>query len=581
VKNSKYLKMLKTGSRLGDNDNNYPEIRLGLLSDNATQQIVKVLKAAMIAKGFFPIIFEGEYNTIPLEVFNNKSNLFSFKANYVFLNLSSQGYRERFYNTKVEEKTTLPQMYANEIASYINTLVDKGCEVIVNSLAMSQERLFGNYSAHTLHSIYGSILEVNRLIQKCVSEMSGCHLNDITYISAEIGITQWYDEKLWILSKYMCAPKYFPQIAESVVDIIAVSKGRLTKCLVLDLDNTLWGGVIGDDGINGIEIGELGIGEAYEHFQNYLLELKNRGYILAVCSKNEYDNAIKPFRENPNMKMKEDDFAVFVANWNNKGSNIKYIAKTLNIGLDSIIFIDDSPFERNQVRDMLPDVIVPEMPEDPSEFAAFLERSNLFEALSFSDDDQKRALMYGEQAKRANEELKFENINDYLQSLDMEIDLKVFDEFNLPRIAQLLQRSNQFNLRTRRYSEQKCKDFIEDDRYYPLYIKLKDKFGDYGLISVICAVKRDNVLEILEYVMSCRVLNRGVEMFAMQHLVSYCKKEGISKIVGEYIPTKKNNMVREFYKQFGFELIGETNEKRTWELGIDNFKKKKCFFKTE
>lgn len=582
MKTNTYLKMLKIGSRLGENNNNYPEIRLALLADNATQQLVKVLKAAIFAKGFYPVIYEGEFNSIPLEVFNPESNLFNFDPDYVLLNLSSQGYRERFYAVKQEEKEHLPENYVNELTSYLEILTEKQCEVIVNTLAMPLERFFGNYSANTLYSLYGSILEVNKLIRQCVKKMAGCHLNDIKFIAAHIGINHWYDEKLWTHSKYMCAPKYFPRIAESVANIISAKKGKITKCIVLDLDNTLWGGVIGDDGVQGVEIGKLGVGEAYGQFQKYLLELKNRGYILAVCSKNEHENAILPFKEHPNMKLKEEDFAVFVANWNNKGSNIKHIAKVLNIGLDSMVFIDDSPFERNQVREMVPEVIVPEMPEDPSEFVPFLESLGLFEAVAFSPDDRKRAGMYREQAQRAKEELRFENIDDYLKSLDMKICVSRFDEFNLPRIAQLLQRSNQFNLRTKRYSEQNCKEFMKNkERYFPLYIKLKDKFGDYGLISVICTEQNHDTLEILEYVMSCRVLNRGVEQFAMNQLVEYCKNNGLTKIKGEYIPTKKNKMVREFYKQFGFELVSEKDEILTWMLDIKDFKRNKCFIKTE
>ena len=321
--------MVKIGDSLGKNRNNYPEVKLALLSDNAAQQFVLVLKAALISKKFYPVIYDGGYNSIPFELFNEESNLYSFNPEYVLLNISSQGYRERFYNTSIKEKPALPQKYADEIASYIKKITDKHHEVIVNSLAIPHERFFGNYSANTLHSIYGSILEVNRLIRQQVSETPGCHINDIAYLSAQIGIDHWYSEKIWTLSKYMCAPKFFPKVAENVANIFGAIKGNIAKCLVLDLDNILWGGIIGDDGINGIEIGGTGVGEAYRRFQSYLLELKNRGYLLAVCSKNEYKNAVQPFREHSNMTLKEEHFIAFVANWDIKSTNIKYIAKKL------------------------------------------------------------------------------------------------------------------------------------------------------------------------------------------------------------------------------------------------------------
>jgi FkbH-like protein len=561
------------------NTNNYPEIRLALLSDNAAQQFAKALKTAITAEGLFPVIYEAAYNSIPMEIINPESKLFSFDPDYVLLHISSQGYRERFYNLVPEEKENLPQKYAGELISYIRALTDKGSKVIVNSLAMPQERLFGNYSVHTRYSLYGSILEVNSLIKQYVYETAGCYLNDIMYISAKTGLDKWYSEKLWVLAKYMCAPKYFSHAAESIASIIRVSKGKLTKCLVLDLDNTLWDGEIGEDGINGIVIGGWGIGEAYERFQNYLLELKNRGYILAVCSKNDYDSAIEPFKKHPDMRLKENDIALFVANWNNKSSNIEYIAETLNIGLDSIVFIDDSPFERNQVRSALPRVIVPEMPEDPSDFIPFLENTGILETLTFSEDDRKRSTMYKVEALRKNEAVKFENIDDYLQTLDMKITLDKFDDFHLQRIVQILQRTNQFNLRTKRYSEKDCKKFMEEG-YLSLYIKLRDKFGDYGLISaIVCSTKKESTLEILEYVMSCRTFNRGVEQFVMNYLVDYSKANGISKIVGEYIPTPKNALVKDLYKEFGFELTNENKGVLTWELEVAGYREKKTFLK--
>ena len=257
------------------------------------------------------------------------------------------------------------------------------------------------------------------------------------------------------------------------------------KCVVLDLDNTLWGGVIGDDGLEGIALGEFDEGEAFVGFQKFIRELKRRGIILAVVSKNEHANAVLPFREHPHMALKEEDISVFVANWDNKADNIRLIQKTLNIGFDSLVFLDDNPFERNIVREFLPEVVVPELPEDPSLYLQSLADLNLFETASFSEADLQRADQYREEAQRELTKTHFTNINDYLTSLGMEIRLERFNAFNLPRIAQLIQRSNQFNLMTRRYGEAACEAMMKDPSVAPLTLRLADKFGDYGLISVV------------------------------------------------------------------------------------------------
>ncbi len=569
---SDYLKLARTGSKLAGNIANRPVVRLAILSDNATQQLTNVLKGSLLEKGFHPEIYEAEFDTIATEVLDKKSGLFAFNPVCVWLNISSQAYRNRFYNAKAEEVHQLPAAYVSEICSFVSVLVAGGCQVIVNSLAFPQERSFGNYSARTLFSLYGSILEVNRLLSEPGGAKPPYHLNDVAYIASACGLDNWHDERLWTHGKYLCAPKNFPLLTSSVTDLIKTTFGKIVKCLVLDLDNTLWGGVIGDDGLDGIEIGELGPGEAFAQFQRYLLRLKERGIILAVCSKNDEEVARQPFREHPNMVLRESDFAVFIANWNAKSGNIQEIAKVLKLGLDSLAFIDDSPFERNEIRHALPELIVPEMPEDVSHYTSFLESENLFETTSFSDDDRHRAQMYREEAQRSTLELKSADITEYLRSLDMTMVCKPFDSLHLPRVAQLIQRSNQFNLRTQRFSEARCLECMNNPAEYATwYFRLRDKFGDYGLISAICAHILAGELHILEYVMSCRVLNRGVEQFTMAELVNFCKTRGLSSIVGEYIPTKKNKMVSGLYEQFGFKLAAQNGDSSVWKLNVREF----------
>ena len=573
-----YVRMANLGRKLAANAPGYPVVKLAILSDNATQQLTNVLKAALWEQRFFPEIYGGEMDSMAIEIFNGDSQLYAFQPQFVWLNLCPQAYRERFYRTAPGEKERLPAVYAAEVSAMVDALAEKGFQIILNLLPPPLERMFGNYSSRTLHSLQASMAEVNRLFVEKSKITPQCHLNDVAFLAARTGLENWYDERLWAHSKYMCAPSCFPLVAESVAAIIRVTRGRLVKCLVLDLDNTLWGGVIGDDGLEGIELGGMGSGESFERFQRYLLQLKNRGLILAVCSKNNEEAARQPFRGHSAMVLKEQDIAVFVANWNAKSANLEHIIKVLNIGADSVVFVDDSAFERNEVRQALPAVIVPEMPEDPADFPAFLEAGGYFETVTFSDDDRKRAQMYQEEAQRTTLQISTKNIHEYLASLEMKIACRPFDAQHLARIAQLLQRSNQFNLRTQRFSEGQCQDFMAQPEQHPCFhIKLRDKVGDYGLISVVCAQQVENRLNILEYVMSCRVLNRGVEQYTMTFLMNYCSQHGLTKISGEYIATEKNHMVSKFYEQFGFKRVSGTESRSVWELAVADYVPTKVF----
>jgi FkbH-like protein len=359
---------------------------------------------------------------------------------------------------------------------------------------------------------------------------------------------------------------------------MVAAQGAIVKCVVLDLDNTLWGGVIGDDGLEGIQLGEYDEGEAFVIFQKFVLELKRRGIILAVVSKNEYENAVLPFRKHQNMVLEESDIAVFIANWGNKADNIKLIQRTLNIGFDSMVFLDDNAFERNIVREYLPEVIVPELPDDPADFIRMLADLNLFEASSFSEADARRVDHYRVEAQRELTRQSYINVNEYLASLQMTVSLHRFEKSRLGRIAQLVQRSNQFNLCTRRYSESACEQLMNEQDALPFSISLADKFGDYGLIAVIVLKIEGQAVLIDEYLMSCRVLQRGVEYLAMNHIFAYARSKQLTKVVGRYIRSAKNDMVKDFYADFGFARSAEDASGSTWELAVTDYQPKETFF---
>ncbi len=334
------------------------------------------------------------------------------------------------------------------------------------------------------------------------------------------------------------------------------------------------GGVIGDDGVEGIQIGELGAGRAFEDLQWYLKNLCLRGIILCICSKNNEKTAKAPFLEHPEMVLKLDDISLFVANWNDKVSNIQYIQKTLNIGMDSIVFLDDNPFERNHVRTMLPEIVVPELPEDPSLYLEYIKSMNLFETVSYSKEDKNRTKQYQAEIKRNETQKNFESYDEYLKSLNMEAIVSPFQPHYLPRIAQLTQRSNQFNLRTIRYTEEDLSRIINNDKYRTIQFVLSDKFGDHGLVALVIMNKQDEKTMFIEnWLMSCRVLNRGMEDFVVNEIIDSARKFGAEKVTGEYIKTSKNAMVEQIYKKYGFEKVGEN----TYSIALDDYIKKHNF----
>ena len=578
---SVYLRMLKRGRELRENQAHLPELRMALLADHATQQLTFVLKAAIAAYGYFPFVYEAEYGTAAAEAYDADSGMYKARPEVVFLSSAVQKYRDRFFGTLApEDRERLPDQYLEETIGIVDAIIAAGPKVIVSNLALPLERMFGNYAVMTRQSLYGSVLAYNSKLVEAVRSRKGCQINDVMYLASRVGGQRFFDERLWAGAKYLCASQFLPEFAASVATAITAAKGRATKCVVVDLDNTIWGGIVGDDGKEGISLGGDAYGEAFALFQRYLLSLKARGYVLAVCSKNDEKVALDAFRNHPEMVLKEDDVAVFVANWNDKASNLEYIARVLNLGLESFVFVDDSPFERELVRAKLPSVAVPEMPEDVTDYILTLENSGLFEATGYSHEDTRRSQMYREEAQRTTAQIRYNGIDDYLNSLDMQIDCGPFRSVDLPRIAQLIQRSNQFNLRTQRLAESDCERLMLNvDGCLTVQARLRDRYGDYGLIAAICCEEEARRLVVRELVMSCRVLKRGVEDYLMNHLFNECRIRGLSGVQGEYIRSPKNAMVREFFAQFGFQLIGGDEVRQTWFLSADDYQTRKTFIR--
>ena len=389
-------------------------------------------------------------------------------------------------------------------------------------------------------------------------------------LAATHGNWEWSDERFYFDAKLPCAPQLLPVLAHSLVSLILAIRGKSRKCLVLDLDNTLWGGVIGDDGMGGIILGHGDAqGEAFSSFQQYALRLKDRGVILAVCSKNDEKVAREAFESHPEMALKLSDITSFYANWDDKATNLGRIAGDINIGLDSLVFFDDNPAERALVRRHLPEVAVPELPVDVAGYIRTLERHRYFETVSLNQEDLQRTSMYARDAERKALKTSATDMGEYLASLNMRAIVEPIDDVNRERISQLINKSNQFNLTTRRYSAAELQLVREDPSWIINGYRLLDEFGDNGLICVVLGRLAGEALEIDTWLMSCRVLNRGVEEFVMNHVYDAGLNAGARRIEGLYRPTAKNGMVKEHYARLGFFKVTESEDGETsWQLDI-------------
>jgi FkbH-like protein len=553
-------------------------IKLALLADFATQHLTPILKVLFARNGVKLDVYEAGYDSIDTEILDPGSGLHAFAPRYVVILVATEKLKARLY--PIENRGNFAEAAAARFTTLWEALKRSGsATVIQGNYVTPSERAFGNFELKAVDSVGSIVADINHRLAAAAREANNVLLCDIDHIAADVGRRNWFDEPLWAMAKGLCRLEYLPLLAQALVDIALAGEGAVAKCVVLDLDNTLWGGVIGDDGLAGIALGDFDEGEAFVGFQRFLRELKRRGIILAVVSKNEEANALLPFREHPNMVLREEDISVFIANWDNKADNIRRVQKVLNIGFDSLVFLDDNPFERGLVKEFLPDVVVPDLPEDPSLYVRTLAKLNLFETAAYSAADRQRPGQYRQEAQRELAREVYTNIDDYLRSLDMTIKLERFTPFNLPRIAQLIQRSNQFNLTTRRLNEAACEALMNDKaNWLPFTVTLRDKFGDYGLISVVILKLLEHEVEIDTYLMSCRVLRRGVEQFVMNTIFAEAGRRRATRVVGRYLRSAKNDMVKNFYAGFDFEQI-ETrdNGDTSWTLSPVAYKPTAAF----
>ena len=570
----------------------FPSVRLAVLADWSAQFLSQALRGRAYESGISLDIYEGACGQFEAEILDAKSGLYAFEPDFVLLFPSSEGLRDRFYDLEDRKSDGMtggrgasggPRglAFAEAEAKRLKELAERlgenvNAQLILCNYCELDDAVYGNLGAIHEDSILRIIRNLNeRLARELAAPpeagkegVSAPLIADINTLQNAKGSENAFDPRLYYISESIFGFDFLALIADRILGIMDALSGRARKCLITDLDGTLWGGIIGDAGIEGIQIGELGGGRAFRDLQKWIRELSRRGVAVAVCSKNDEDTAKAPFLKHPDMALRLDDISLFVANWNDKASNIRFISERLNIGLDSMVFIDDSPAERELVRKLLPEVAVPELPGDASLVPESLRKANFFETAAVLDEDRRRTRMYGEESRRAETAAKAADIGEYLESLRMRASFEPFDAFLIPRAAQLTQRSNQFNLRTKRYTAPELWKFAGDSDYLTRCLSLSDRFGDYGTVGVVILERRERgaALFLDTLLMSCRILKRGAEEFMFNELVSLARDEGAEFLTGEYLPTAKNGPVAGLLASFGF-----LREEELWRLKLSDY----------
>ena len=569
-------KQLKKYCREMETSLNAP--RLALVGDTSTQFLATALRGEAISRGYDVNLFEAEYNQVERQFLDPSSELYTFDAEYIVLFQSTHKLGEHHSMLAESEQLKLADTRLDFISSVCQTPQLVGKKIICMNYPEIEDTVFGSYANQVESSFTWQVRKLNYGLMQLAQQHSNLFICDIAAVQNKIGRDRMFASNVYVSTEMVLSVDALPYVASRIIDIVSALRGQFKKCLILDLDNTVWGGVIGDDGLEGIQLGHgLGIGKAFTEFQMWVKKLKQRGIIICVASKNNEETAKEPFEKHPDMVLKLDDIAVFMSNWETKIDNIRAIQQVLNIGFDSMVFLDDNPFERNMVRENILGIIVPELPEDPGEYLEFLYGENLFETVSYSGLDKDRTKQYQVEAQRVLLQKTFANEADFLKSLNMISVVSGFTKFNTPRVAQLSQRSNQFNLRTVRYTEADIETMASDKATIDLSFTLEDTFGDNGLIAVVIMKRQDaETLFVDTWFMSCRVLKRGMENFTLNTMVECAKDKGYKRIIGEYLPTPKNKMVEQHYPGLGFANVEGTPTAQYF-LDVDTYEPRECY----
>jgi len=538
------------------------KLRIALLSSFTLNGFDETLRVKCFQKRIDCTTFVGGYNQYNQQILKKDSDLYKFNPELTFLILDVRHVlNELFffpYSISKSEKLEFIDQKVQEILNLIKA-INKNSEsrLILTDLQIPTYSPYGINEQSEELGIKQIVSEINEKLKQKISENESVFILDFNEFVQKFGEYNVFNYKQFFSGDIKISIDYIPKFIDEMVKYIVAITGITKKCIVLDLDNTLWGGIVGEDGYDKIKLGDDPIGRSFVEFQKRLLGLNQRGIILAINSKNNYDDAIKVIKEHPNMILKEENFGSIKINWNDKVTNLRHIAKELNIGLDSLVFFDDDPINREFVKNVLKEVEVIELPADPSEFAQITTKMNIFESLKITEEDVKRNKMYHEQRKRSEFEDEVGDFNKFLKQMDIEVKIKKADSFSIPRISQLTLKTNQFNLTTKRYQQNDISSFTKNDQNIVECVEVTDKFGNNGITGVYIIQKNNEEWIVDSFLLSCRIIGRGVEDVMLGEIIKKAKQENIKKIKGKFIPTAKNKPAENFYKDFGFEKEGE------------------------
>ena len=548
--------------------------RIAVLGGSTTHDIIRMLELFLLNYGIEPEFYESEYAQYWQDAMFDNEELVQFHPDLIYIHTTG---RNITFFPDMEDSLQGIEDKLEAQMNHFRVMWEKlentyHCPVIQNNFEFPFYRILGNRDSYDPHGKTAFIQRLNMEFARYAAQQEHFYIYDIQYESAAFGLDRWTDPSYWHMYKYAMSMQAIPDFAFHLSHIIKAVFGKNKKAFVLDLDNTLWGGIVGDDGPENLEIGqETSMGQVYQEFQGYLKEHKKIGVLLNVDSKNEEENALAGLKH-PEGILKPEDFIVIKANWLPKSQNLTEIASELNIGRDALVFVDDNPAEREIIRQHVPETAVPEMTDgdqvNPDQFIRILDKNAYFEVVTLSEDDKHRNEMYKANAMRKEQEESFGNYSDFLKSLEMEAVIRGFEPVYYSRIAQLTNKSNQCHLTTKRMTQAEVEQMAQDPGYITLYGKLKDKFGDNGVVSLVIGKKNGDTLELILWLMSCRVLKRDMEQAMLDTLVWQSRESGIRKLHGYYYKTAKNAMVKDFYGAMGFQKLSEKDGDSEWEYVI-------------
>ncbi|MCW3096081.1 MAG: FkbH like protein [Chthonomonadaceae bacterium] len=547
--------------------------RIAFLRSFTLEPVLPLMRAQALLYGLDVSAWVSDFNTYAQEMLAPDSALYRFNADVVVLALQTRDLVpdiwQRFTDlSAVEVETLLSQAIADLRAWILAFRSHSQADLILHNMELPCSPSMGLLDRRQQAGQTDAILRLNAEIQQLTQEHTGIFVLDYDGLMARYGRERWHDERRWLTMRMPIAADALNSLAQEYVRFLLPLKGRICKALVVDLDNTLWGGVLGEEGLHGIQIGQEYPGAAFLQLQRAILDLYRRGVILAVCSKNNLADAMEVFEKRAEMLLKTEHFAVLRVNWQDKAQNLREIAAELNIGIDALAFLDDNPVERRRVTTELPEVTVIDLPSDPMEYAAALRSCPVFERLYLSAEDQERGRYYAEQRQRAELEQGAGSLEDFYRSLEMEAEFASVAPATLARVAQLTQKTNQFNTTTRRYTEQQIADLAQDPDWQVISLRMSDRFGDNGLVGVAILHHRGEVSEIDTLLMSCRVIGRTVENALLAMLAQEARACGSQRLQGWFLPTKKNVPAREFFALNGFKPLQEQEDGVLWELDL-------------